>query len=526
MIFGHASFASISFASTDTDLSTLPAFVDFLGNQDWDRSYLFHATPYDPVGAAEVDVRASLNLPRPILDSVHWPAILKAGGDIKVDMFSDDEGGQGRTSYGNIELLIGDAEHDEFIGYNWDGRFVEVRLGRPDLAFDDYVPIATGTVEDVTFDRRRLSLVFRGKESRLDVPVSPDSYAGTGGVEGPGELEGQRKPKAFGTVLNITPVLVDETNLIYQWHDGLVKEVTRAMDGGAELLFDTDVVNITTTDAPLPGRYKTHNSGGYIRLGAPVAKILTLDGKGDATGAVYVDRAADIAKRMILEFTDLTEADLDLASFYRTAKDNRTPCGLYTFDDTVESAVTALMESIGAAWSFTLEGLLHCVQFRFRRAAGAIDENDIVRDSFKRSRTLPPSWERRIKYNRNSTVMSDDQFVGVALESRKTFSKFEWREWVDADASIKTAHAAARSVTQETMLMEGIGAISEAVRRRLLFGEDRDRIDVTCRNQQFKYRAGQTLTLTYPRFSIDRDFIIMSVREGTTSRQTTFELWG
>lgn len=526
MIFGSTSFASRTFAATDVELSSVPATVDFIGNQDWPRSYLFHATPYDLVTVSEIDVRASLGLTRPILDSVHWPAILKAGGDIKIDLYDDAEGGQGRTSYGNIELLIGDADHDAMLGYQWDGRSVEVKVGHPDSDYADYQTIILGTAEDVTYDRRKLNIVFRGKESRLDVPVNPNSYAGTGGVEGPSDLLNQRKPKAFGRVLNLSPILVDEDNLIYQWHDGQAKQVVQAMDGGAALSFDSDVPNIATTTAPAAGWYKTSAAAGYIRLGAPPEKLLTLDVLGDSTGAAYVYTAADIAKRAILELTDLTEDDLDLEAFYRLAKDNRTVCGAWVTDGTVADLVTDLMESVGAAWSFNLNGKLTVEQFRFRRSAGTIDQDDIVRDSLTRARTLPPSWERRIKYFHNETLMSEDQFLGVAPEDRKTFAKFEWREWVDTDTSVKTSHAAARTVTQETRLIEGVGAIAETIRRRLLFGTERDRFDIICRNQQFKYHPGQTITLSYPRFSIDKDFIIMSVRENTTSQQTTFSLWG
>ena len=45
-------------------------------------------------------------------------------------------------------------------------------------------------------------------------------YGGTGGYDGTEELEGVRKPKLRGLARNISPVLIDPVNLIYQYNDG------------------------------------------------------------------------------------------------------------------------------------------------------------------------------------------------------------------------------------------------------------------------------------------------------------------
>ena len=523
MIFGHHSYGSISFGSTDDDQSSMPILVDLLGNQDWERSYLLHAQPYDPDTASVVDVYASVGLDKPIVNSLHWPAILRTGCDIQVELFDDGEGGQGRTSFGNIELLIGDEDHDGLMAYYWDGRPVELLMGSPDLDFADYQTMALGTVEDVTYDRRKLTLIFRGKESRLDVPINQTYYSGAGGINGTADLTEQVKPKAYGFVQNITPILVDPVNLIYQWHDGSVYGVYRALDGGADLIDSGDVADITAV-TPQPGRFYTQNSGGYIKLGAPVAKVFTLDGFGDSSDG-YIDKAADIAKRIILDHTSLTEDDLDLASFYALGKDNRATCGLYALDGTIADWVSRLLESVGAAYSFIIGGLLHVAQFREHRAVGTISTNDIVRESFSRDRTLAPSWFRKFRYRKNWTVMSEDQLVGAADESRKVLSKMEYAETATKSFSIAVKHAATRTVTKDTLMYGQINALSELTRQQRLFGGDYDRYIFTARNQQFKYRPGETINLVYSRWNVSHRAIITSIRENTATKQTQFKVF-
>jgi hypothetical protein len=219
-MFGSYPFASIPFASSNTDVSTVPVVLDLIADQDLPRSYLFHAKPYDPVGAAETDVRASIGLKYPIVDSLAWPAILKTAADSQVELFGEDEDSQGRTSFGNLELMIGDGEHDDLLDYFWDGRTVEVMLGAEDFTIDEYKRVLYGTAEDITYDQRKLGIVFRGKEDLLDKPVQESLYAGTGGLEGGEDIAGSEKPLSFGLVRNLTPITVDRANLIYQYHDG------------------------------------------------------------------------------------------------------------------------------------------------------------------------------------------------------------------------------------------------------------------------------------------------------------------
>ena len=525
MRLGAHSFGTIPHSSTDIDDSTIPAIIDLIADQESARSYLFHATPYDPLAAAEADVRASIGLNRPILDSAHWPAILRTAADSQVDLFGDDEDAQGRTSFGNIELMIGSTEYDAIASYYWDSRDVEIKLGADGFTIDEYVTVVKGTAEDIIYNQRTLGIVFRGKEQLLDVPVNSNEYAGSGGLEGGIELAGNSKPLAYGSLTNISPVLVDQDNIVYQFHDGACESVQFAFDGGLALTFAGDVADITATTVPA-GYFKTQLSGGYIKLGAEPEKLLTLDILGDNTGG-YISNSSDIIKRIALNDVGLAADDLNWPSFFTAYLDSsRSVSGIYINGETAADVITELMFSIGGAWAFNRLGKLTVYVLRKRSSSGTITENDIVKGTFARDRTQPPSWKRRIGNQRAWTVLTDDQFLGAATSYQRNLAKLEYRYSTISTPSIKTARAGAREVQKDTLLATSSDADTENLRQQAIFGAATDAVSFTARRQQFKYHSGETITLNYPRFGLSKDMIILGIRENTSLMQTTFRLLG
>lgn len=523
-MFGSYSFASIPFASSQLDLSTSPVIPDLIADQESPRAYLLHATPYDPIADTETHVRASIGAKRPIYDGVHWPANLKTAVDSQVDLFGNEEYQQGATSFGNLELLIGNEEHDELTGYYWDGRQVEVLLGAEDFSFDEFKQVLYGTAEDITYGQHKLNIVFRGKEELLDKLVQENLYEGTGGLEGGDDIKGSPKPVVLGFVSNITPVTVDADDLIYQVHDGSIERIPRAFDGAADLRYAGDVTDIETAD-PDPGFFMTQLSGGYFKLGAPPEKQVTCDVRGDNSGG-YVSTVLEIIQRVVLNYTDLTEADLNLPSFFTANLDSRrVEAGVYILNESVIEVMNLLTDSIGGAWTFNRTGLLTIAVFRLRRSAGTITENDVVKDSFRRDRTPPPCWQRRLGFLRSHTVQTNDQTLGAAGAAHKSFVAEEYRYVTDEEAAIKTSHPRARIVEKETALVHRIDAEIEVIRQQLLYGAAFNRYNLIVKRQQFKYQVGQTITIEYSRFGIASDMLILGIRENTSTCQTTFRLW-
>ncbi len=522
MIFSTSPFSAIPFSASDIDQSVPSPFSGLIANQDAPRAYLLRATPYDPVTGVEVEVRASIGIERPILDGKHWPAILKTAADTQVDLTGDEIDTPGRTAFGNIELLLGGGDHDALASYFWDGRAVEVLMGAPDFDFTEFQRVVYGTADDITFDDRRLSIVFRGRADLLNVPVQETLYAGTGGLEGGDDIKGLEKPLVFGEVQNITPVLVDRANQIYQFHDGSAQAVTAAYDGAAALTFGADVADITAS-APAAGSYNTQLSGGYVRLGAEPAKALTLDVQGDNTGG-YVSTVADIIRRIDETYTALTSSDLDLAAFAQVNLDNSAPVGIYITNQTVAQVDAELIESIGGVGTFTREGKRTIAVFKKTSSAGSVTERDIVQ--MRRVRSAAPTWRRKLGYAKAWTVQPQDVVLSSATSARKDFVAQEYRYSIAEDSTIKTRRAGAEAIERKTLLANQADADTEVARQQALFGADPQRFDLVAKRQQFKYRVGQTITVEHSRFGFPRDLVIIGIRENTRTRQTTFRLWG
>lgn len=524
MIFSATPFSSLPFSATDIDASVPSPFPALIADQEAPRAYLLRATPYDPVAGAEIEVLASIGIDKPILDGKHWPAILQTAADTQVDLTGEEVDTPGRTAFGNIELLLGGGDHDALTTYFWDGRDVEVLMGAPGFSFSEFQRVVFGTANDMTYNNRKLSIVFRSRADLLDVPVQETLYTGTGVLEGGADIKGLEKPLAFGSLQNITPVLVDRTNQIYQFHDGSAQAVPAAYDGAAALTFAGDVADITATTVTA-GQFKTQLSGGYIRLGAEPAKALTLDVQGDNTGG-YVSTAADIWRRIIENYTTQTTGDLDLPSFTQANLDNSAAVGIYISNETVAQTGTELIQSIGGAWTLTREGLITIAVFKKTTSAGTITNKDIIKDSLQRVRTVNPTWRRKLGYAKAWSVQPQDTLVSTATNSRKDFVSQEYRFSLSEDTAIKTRRKGAESIERNTLLVNQADADTEVVRQQTLFGADSERFNLTARRQQFKYRVGQTITVNAGRFGFPRDMIIIGIRENTSTKRTTFRLWG
>lgn len=525
MIPSSSRFSFLRFSWPLTDASVPSTFSGLIANQDTDRVYLLHATPYDPVGAAEVDVRFSVGLKNTILGGYAWPARLDNALNAEVSLFgkSDILTGQGTSAFGIIRILIGDGLNDDMLAYEWDGRSITLLMGAQGFDLSEFQPVFIGTAQDIEFDDSYMSIVLRDKAELLRKPAQQAVYAGTGGLEGGSNLAGVRKPLAFGKVRNIEPVLVDRANLVYQWHHESVEAVAAVYDGALALTFAGDVADITATTVSA-GSYKTQLSGGYIKLGAEPSKRCTLDGSGDNSGGSYVSTAADIIEHLIADHSVLSAAELNLASFAACNVANSSELGWYGADINVSDLISQLMFSIGGSWVFDRIGQLTLDIFDITTAVGHIDETDIV--SIKRKRAQLPTWKRQLAYQRAWTVQQQDEVLAGATDAMKDFVSHQYRYATDEDATILDRRKLAGEIVLDTLLESATAAATEAARQQAIFGADTDPYDVIAKRQQFKYRAGQTITVNYGRFGFPKDMVILGVVENTRDRLTTLRLFG
>lgn len=500
-------------------------FSALLANQDALRTYLLDATPYDPALSSEVAVGYSHGLRHPVLAGRMFKIGLRTILNSEVNLFADDIGRGGSSSFGVIKILIGGEDADELTAYNWDGRLLRVLMGTQTFQFEQYEPVFVGTALDTEYDLLSLSLVIRDKSELLQVPIQTNTYTGAGGINGGSDLVGVPKPLGYGFIYNAKPILVDRVNLIYQVNDGSINSVQGVFDGASSYTFEANVADITATTVT-PGYYKTQISGGYVRLGAEPAKTLTIDFEGDNSGSGYVSTAADIARRIVTGKTTLTDFDVNLQSIADTNTANSAVVGIYISNQgaTVANSISELLESIGGSWVFDRVGVLQTGVFGFGSSVGDIYDKDIEAGSLRKVRTPIPTWRRKLGYAKCWTVQGQNDVVSGAPSSRKDFVGYEFRYSVEEDTAILTRHPLSPIKEIPTLLKTEAAAAAEATRQQAIFGADRNKYEVTVKRQQFKYTPGQTITVHYSRFGFPKSCLILGIIEDTEKRLTTLRL--
>ena len=129
-----------------------------------------------------------------------------------------------------------------------------------------------------------LRLRLRDRLSEFDKAHQRVQYLGNNvlpnGLEGTADdIKGKTKPKVYGKVFNIEPMMVNTSKLIYQASDSDVYDIPNVYDKGAALTRGSDYADSAAmlATAPSPGQYKACPSEGYFRLGAAPEGTVTCD---------------------------------------------------------------------------------------------------------------------------------------------------------------------------------------------------------------------------------------------------------
>lgn len=148
--------------------------------------------------------------------NVRYQARIVQPGLVRRDAF--DAGttfGASRVGYGEFVLNNADGALDGLIDYGFDGQQIVIRIGLSNAAYPSgFTTILVGTMEQPEFDRRRISIKIRDRQAELDQALMPARFLGTNsgatGIEGlPGDVQGGTPPVVWGSVENVTPVLLN-----------------------------------------------------------------------------------------------------------------------------------------------------------------------------------------------------------------------------------------------------------------------------------------------------------------------------
>lgn len=228
--------------------------------------------------------------------NTHYSNRVKQPGLVRRDMFSSGKT-SGRTSIGHGQFVFvnADGAFDYLLPYAVDGRSFVLKYGDPTGPYSGFTTVLRGTMEQADYSEDFIYYRVKDKLYIYDNPLAQTLYAGSNvapaGVEGlPADIKGQVKPIILGSVLNITPVLVNSSRLIYQVSNFSVADISNVYDKGLALTRGADYPDQATMDsvggAPTAGQYRVWPQGGYFRLGSSPAGQITCDAKSNAGNLV------------------------------------------------------------------------------------------------------------------------------------------------------------------------------------------------------------------------------------------------
>jgi hypothetical protein len=229
---------------------------------------------------------------------VAYPPLIAQAFQVDISVNLDPTASSVAAAWGSLTLTNIDHSLDPFIsGWQTDGQPVCIYRGEKtydpvnnlwiDPPYASLVKIFNGVMGPWLPVANQVSVALRDATYYLEKPVPRTLYSGTGGINGTVDLAGVAAPimlagsgdartVGFLLIQNVTPLLIDPANLVYQFSSGmLVALVTNAYDGGVPLTWAGLVPNVYTT-VPAAGNFIYDNTG-LLRLGSKPTFALTID---------------------------------------------------------------------------------------------------------------------------------------------------------------------------------------------------------------------------------------------------------
>lgn len=420
-------------------------------------------------------------------------------------IMSDVFSGQTRPSWGEMDIDNSGGVRDSWLNDAWDGRPLQLYLGSPDWARDDFRLILSGVTDDIVARSRDvLQLKIRDKQQLLNVPVS------TALIGGSSANAGKPEPACWGECYNVRAVLIDAATRRYKVHGGAVSAITTVYCGGVSVAFTA------------------YLASGEFTLTSAANGEVTADIKGDSSGG-YVDTVGAIVQRIVTSRTSVTASDIDSASFTAFAALCPQKVGIYAGDrQNVLALLDDLVGSVGAWYGFGRDGKLRIGRLDAPSGSPVLDltADDIEQGGLSVKRRILPCATIRVGYRRNWAPTSSPA-TSITDAARAALAA-DYLIASATDASVKTAYLLAREPDREpTLLVSSSDAAAEATRRLNLRKVLRYVFEARCFTAPQRLELGQVVRLTHPRFDFaaGRLAVIVGIVESPTSNRINLELW-
>jgi hypothetical protein len=366
------------------------------------------------------------------------------------DMYGENSSfGDSSIAHGEIVLANADGALDGLLAYGFDAQKVEIwRVDPMNVASE--VCEFRGVTEQFEMSTEEARVTIRDYAFTFSTAMQPKKFAGTNvlpnGVEGlPTDIQGKPKPICVGDVKNISPVLVNTSLLIYQFHDArpVTTMTITVFDMGVALTRGSDYTDLTDlqTNAPTPGQFRVLfdpglNSGAFFRLGAtPVGKVTA-----DVFNPMDFGGTASEWWRCFSYVLKVGRNALQLYSEIPFISGNK--AGFYFSEEiTLYQALNEILQSVNG-------GGVHCygattvfipgdipVSVHRVSVPGATPDLVLDQTNIKNLQRITSSdqlnglspWRIKVGYARNYTPMSRSELAGSVSDTSVQFLNNEYR---------------------------------------------------------------------------------------------------
>lgn len=440
-----------------------------------------------------------------------------------------------QRQFGTIEIANGDGFMDTLIqSLAVDGRQVRVLFGPYMAPYSQFTVIADVVSTGWEADDLKVTIGIRDRSYNLDLPLQENLFAGTGGAEGNAEIAGKPKPLLFGRCRNITPIVIDPFNLIFQVHDGTIHGIDAVYDQGAEISPEgTDVATYADLVAlsVSASMFATCKAEGMFKLGSSPAGLVTADVLGDATPD-YANTLDVIALRILTDRASLPTRFQNRASFAGAASIGG-EMGIYISPASLPSTadiMNALLGSVGGWWGAGRDGRIRAGRLsppEDRSPNFFLDEFDIQDMEPQPSPT--PRWRQRVGYQPNWTEQRGEDIALSVPDERRQFLTQTMRVVTSASNSVRVRHLQALDPDPVLGLFESAADAQELSDYLLaLYSPDRRLYAMSLKRIGYALDLQKIVRVTWPRMGLQngKNFSIVGIREDADKDETQILLWG
>ena len=383
---------------------------------------------------------------------------------------------------GDIEIDNSEGNLDTWLDEVWVNKNIRIYIGDTSWGRGDFFLIFDGVVANL-FSRTpgKLNISLRSKLDRLNTPVTE---AQLGGATANAE---RLLPLTFGEVHNVTPLLIDAPNHIYQFHQGSCERVIEVRDNG---------VPVTTTHSLAEGKFT---------LVASPAGTITASVQGKVP---YTNTVTGIIKFLATEYGTPTErftlSDIDIDNFNAFDSSHQQPVGVYLGDRAnVLSVCQELAASVGAQLVVSNLGKLRLIKIQTPSAVGAytIELDNYEYGSLSISNRSEVIAGVRLGCCKNWTVQ-ENLDTGIPADNKDMFAK-EWLTVASKDQIVADSYKLYGEPSQvDTLLLKRSDAQTEAIRRLSIWKNPHNIFKITGYAELLKLKLGQSVILKGDRYGL------------------------